>query len=134
VRLSNTPEQWDLVPELVERTVDAQAGTIEVTLRYPDYDFSSRVVVAEAGEAVEISVYLDEPLPAALVGAAGFNLEFLPSQYWGKTYLMDGRAGLIPRYAASTTITRPESEKSVNSRAITPTTTVERGAGSTRFP
>jgi hypothetical protein len=111
VRLSNTPEQWDLVPELVERTVDAQAGTIEVTLRYPDYDFSSRVVVAEAGEAVEISVYLDEPLPAALVGAAGFNLEFLPSQYWGKTYLMEGRAGLIPRYAASTTITRPESEK-----------------------
>jgi uncharacterized protein (DUF3820 family) len=60
---------------------------------------------------VEISVYLDKPIPAALVGAAGFNMEFLPSQYWGKTYVMDGRTDLIPRYAASSTITRPASEK-----------------------
>ncbi len=111
VRLSNTPEQWDLVPEMTSRTVDSIAGTIEVALRYPDYDFDSRVVVKAAGKGVEISVYLDEELPAALVGAAGFNLEFLPSQYWGKTYLVDGRVGLIPRYAASSTITRPDSEK-----------------------
>ncbi|RQV93356.1 MAG: glycoside hydrolase, partial [Calditrichaeota bacterium] len=39
------------------------------------------------------------------------NLEFLPSQYWGKTYLMDGRYNRFPRYAVGKTITRPNSEK-----------------------
>jgi uncharacterized protein (DUF3820 family) len=111
VRLSNTPEQWDLVPDMTRRVIDSVAGSIEVTLRYPDYDFDSRVVVTGRGPAVEISVWLDKPLPEKLVGAAGLNLEFLPSQYWGKTYVADGEVGLIPRYAASTTVSRPESEK-----------------------
>ena len=39
IRLCNTPEQWDLVPQTTSRTVDPDAGTIEVALRYPDYDF-----------------------------------------------------------------------------------------------
>src|SRR5690554_5322916 len=33
VRLSNTPEQWDLVPAVPSRTVDRESGTIEATLR-----------------------------------------------------------------------------------------------------
>lgn len=111
VRLSNTPEQWDLVPQMTNRVVDTLANSIEVTLRYPDYDFDSRVVVTGKGKTFEISVYLDKPVPEKLEKDAGFNLEFLPSQYWSKTYLMDGRAGLIPRYAVSNTTTRPNSEK-----------------------
>ena len=111
VRLSNTPEQWDLVPQMTNRVVDTLANSIEVTLRYPDYDFDSRVVVTGKGRTFEISVYLDKPVPEKLEKDAGFNLEFLPSQYWSKTYLMDGRAGLIPRYAVSNTTTRPNSEK-----------------------
>lgn len=111
VRLSNTPEQWDLVPQMTNRVVDTLANSVEVTLRYPDYDFDSRVVVTGKGKTFEISVYLDKPVPEKLEKDAGFNLEFLPSQYWSKTYLMDGRAGLIPRYAVSNTTTRPNSEK-----------------------
>ena len=45
VRLNNTPEQWDLVPKMTSRKVDKENGTIEVALRYDDYDFDSRVVV-----------------------------------------------------------------------------------------
>jgi len=45
VRLNNTPEQWDLVPTMTSRKVDREKGTIEVNLRYEDYDFDSRVVV-----------------------------------------------------------------------------------------
>jgi hypothetical protein len=60
---------------------------------------------------VEISVYLDKPLPAALEGKAGFNLEFLPSQYWGKAYLMDGRPNRFPRYVVGNTTTLPNTEK-----------------------
>lgn len=111
VRLSNTPEQWDLVPATPNRTVNRETESIETTLRYEDYDFDSRVVVTAKGNGVEISVYLDKPVPAQLEGSAGFNLEFLPSQYWGKTYLMDGQVNRFSRYVTGKTITRPISEK-----------------------
>jgi endoglucanase len=111
VRLSNTPEQWDLVPAIPTRKVDRATNTIESVLRYEDYDFESRVVVTAKGKGVEISVYLDKPVPKALEGSAGFNLEFLPSQYWAKTYLMDGRINRFPRYVVGNTISRPNSEK-----------------------
>jgi endoglucanase len=111
VRLSSTPEQWDLVPVISNRKVDHAAKTIEATLRYADYDFDSRVVVTAKGTAVEIAVYLDKPLPEKLEGSAGFNLEFLPSQYWGKTYLVDGRPDRFPRYVVSNTVAKPNSEK-----------------------
>jgi len=111
VRLSNTPEQWDLVPAIPTRKLDRASQTIEATLRYEDYDFNSRVVVTAKGNGVEISVYLDKPVPKILEGSAGFNLEFLPSQYWGKTYLMDGRFNRFPRYVVVNTVTRPNSEK-----------------------
>jgi endoglucanase len=111
VRLSNTPEQWDLVPAIPTRKVDRATNTIESVLRYEDYDFESRVVVTAKGKGVEISVYLDKPVPKALEGSAGFNLEFLPSQYWAKTYLMDGRINRFPRYVVGNTITKPNSEK-----------------------
>ena len=111
VRLSNTPEQWDLVPIISNRKVNRVSKTIEATLRYEDYDFDSRVVVTAKGKSVEISVYLDKPVPKVLEGGAGFNLEFLPSQYWQKAYSMDGRYNRFPRYVAGNTITRPNSEK-----------------------
>lgn len=111
VRLNVTPEQWDLVPRMTSREVDREGASIEVGMRYEDYDFDSKVKVTACGDAVEISVWLDKPVPEALEGEAGFNLEFLPSQYWGKAFLMDGRYGRIPRYAVSDTKARPNSEK-----------------------
>ena len=111
VRLNNTPEQWDLVPKMTDRKVDRANGSIEVTMRYDDYDFNSRVVVTAKGKAVEMAVWLDKPVPEKLAGEAGFNIEFLPSQYWLKTFTMDGRLGRLPRYATSQTIARPNSEK-----------------------
>ena len=111
VRLNNTPEQWDLVPKMTNRRVDRDNNSIEVTMRYDDYDFDSRVIVTAKGKAVEIAVYLDKPVPDKLAGEAGFNIEFLPSQYWLKTFSVDGRLGRLPRYATSQTVTRPNSEK-----------------------
>jgi endoglucanase len=98
VRLKPTPEQWDQIPKLVKRTVDKQAGTIEVTLRYEDFDFDSRMLVTPEGQGFRIGVFLDKPLPEKLVGRVGFNLEFLPSAYFEKTYLCDGRPGIFPLY------------------------------------
>lgn len=42
IRLQNTPEQWDLIPILVNRKVDKAANTIEATLLYKEYDFTSK--------------------------------------------------------------------------------------------
>ncbi|PTB91871.1 glycoside hydrolase, partial [Marivirga lumbricoides] len=111
VRLSSTPEQWDPVPDIISRKVDRKTHSIESTLRYKDYDFESRVVVKAKGKAVEVSVYLDKPVPKELEGNAGFNLEFLPSKYWAKTYLMDDRINRFPRYVVGNTVTKPNSEK-----------------------
>ena len=75
------------------------------------YDFNSRVVVTAKDKGVEINVYLDKPVPEKLVGNAGFNFEFLPSAYFEKTYLADGKPGNFPLYPCSTTTIEPISKK-----------------------
>ena len=111
VRLQNTPEQWDLIPKTISRKVDKANNSIEVGLRYEKFDFNSRVVVTAKDKGVEISVYLGKPVPEALVGKAGFNLEFLPSAYFEKTYLADGKPASFPLYPSSTTSIEPISQK-----------------------
>ncbi len=98
VRLQNTPEQWDLVPTVVNRKVDKESNTIEVVLRYKDYEFDSKINVTSRDNGVLISVILDKPVPEKLEGRAGLNLEFIPSSYFRKTYLADGKPGLFPLY------------------------------------
>ncbi len=103
VRLQNTPEQWDLIPKLLNRKIDKAANTIEVTMSYSEFDFSSRAVVTSKDDGIEISIYLDKPLPQKLEGRAGFNLEFLPAAYFEKTWLADGRPGIFPLYPSGKT-------------------------------
>jgi endoglucanase len=108
VRLSPTPGQWDAVPHMVNRNVDTAQGKVEISLAYPDYDFSYRIQVAAQDEGVIISLHLDKPLPPALEGKAGFNLEFLPSAYFHKAYLMDGHSCIFPRYPSGPMVTLPD--------------------------
>ena len=111
VRLSPTPEQWDQIPKVVDRKVDPKTNTIEVTLRYEAFDFDSRVVVTPDGAGFKVAVVLDKPVPAELEGRAGFNLEFVPSRYWERTYLIDGKPGIFPRYPAGPTTSLPPEKK-----------------------
>ena len=111
VRLGPTPEQWDQIPKVVDRKVDPKSNTIEVTLRYEAFDFDSRLVVTPDGAGFRIAVFLDKPVPAELEGRAGLNLEFVPSRYWERTYLVDGRPGIFPRYPAGPTTSLPPEKK-----------------------
>ena len=111
VRLQNTPEQWDLIPKMVSRKVNKQNNRIEVELRYEEFDFNSKVVVTAKDNGVEINVYLDKPVPEKLIGNAGFNFEFLPSAYFEKTYLADGKPANFPLYPSSKTSIEPISKK-----------------------
>jgi len=98
VRLMPTPEQWDMVATLKGRHADAANNRLTADLAFPSFDLSYTVEVTAEPGGVKVSVNLDKPLPENLAGRAGFNLEFLPSIYMGKTYLVDGdRAGLFPR-------------------------------------
>ena len=111
VRLMNTPEQWDIYPDLLSRTVNRADQSVALGFEYPDYDFRFRMEVKARGTGFVMSVTLDEPLPAALAGKAGLNLEFFPASYFGKTLLVDGKAMILPRYPAGETAMHPVSEK-----------------------
>jgi hypothetical protein len=109
--LQNTPEQWDLIPVLMNRKIDKANNSIEAVLKYKEYDFVSRVVVSAKDRGIEISVWLDHPLPEKLEGNAGFNLEFLPSAYFEKSWLADGKPGSFPLYPSSATRMEPLAKK-----------------------
>ena len=98
VRLMPTPEQWDLVATLKGRHADEANNRLTAELAFPSFDLSYTLEVAPEPGGVKVSINLDKPLPQKLAGRAGFNLEFLPSIYMGKTYLVDGtKAGIFPR-------------------------------------
>jgi endoglucanase len=98
VRLMPTPEQWDLVATLKGRKADKENNRLTADLAFPAFDLSYTLEVAAEPGGVRISINLDKPLPQKLAGRAGFNLEFLPSIYMGKAYLVDGAtAGIFPR-------------------------------------
>lgn len=99
VRLNATPEQWDPIPAFIERKVHDDEQSVEAFLHYPDYDFAYSIKVKQHEKGVRLTVNLDEPLPEALEGKAGFNLEFLPSAYFEKAFLMDDTPGAFPLYA-----------------------------------
>jgi hypothetical protein len=111
VRLSPTPEQWDQIPKLVDRKVDKATNTITCVLRYEAFDFDSRLVVTPEGTGFRVAVFLDKPVPEKLEGRAGLNLEFLPSRYFERTYLADGRPGIFPRHPTGPTVVRPAGTK-----------------------
>ena len=98
VRLMPTPEQWDLVATLKGRHADKENNRLSADLAFPTFDLSYTLEVTAEPGGIKVSVNLLKPLPEKLAGRAGFNLEFLPSIYMGKAYLVDGtNAGIFPR-------------------------------------
>lgn len=98
VRLMPTPEQWDLVATLKGRQIDKAANKLSASLAFPTFDLNYTLQVEAEPGSVRVSVDLDKPLPQKLIGRAGFNVEFLPSIYMGKAYLVDGtNAGIFSR-------------------------------------
>lgn len=108
VRLNATPEQWDMTPMFKERKVNHADQSIEAFLHYPDQQFDFSIKVTKNAAGVRLTVNLPKPLPKSLEGKAGFNLEFLPSAYFHKAFLMDDLAGSFPVY--------PTGLKEINSK------------------
>jgi len=98
VRLSPTPAQWDAIPQFQSRTHGQQPNELIANCSYANLGLSYHLEVQPEETGIRVAVQLDKPLPAELVGKAGFNLEFLPTAYFGKSYLVDAKAGLFPRH------------------------------------
>lgn len=107
VRLKPTPEQWDQIPLLVDRKVNREENVVDIRLRYDDFDFDSKVRVQTRESSILVTVTLDKPLPAVLEGRAGFNLEFLPTSYMDKIFIMDAKTGTFPLHPANSMQVRP---------------------------
>ncbi len=96
ISLLAAPEQWDqmIPPVLNSRTVDDVNNNLSASLTIPaDSDGNPAVYYSmkaepEAG-GVKLTVKLDNPLPADLVGKAGFSLQFIPSQFISKSFQAD---------------------------------------------
>ena len=111
VRFMNTPEQWDIYAMMTGRTVNREQNYIEVDLNYENYDFAYKLRVTPKDKGALVQIYLDKPVPENLVGKAGMNLEFFPASYFGKNYLCDGAARILPKYPQHDTEVHPVSEK-----------------------
>lgn len=98
LRFSPTPEQWSRIPHLVRRQADRTHNRLVAELSHPAYHIDYRVSVTPEAGGFRVSLDLGKPLPPALVGRVGYNLEFLPSIYVGKAYQVDGSVhGMLPR-------------------------------------
>ena len=98
VRLSPTPEQWDPIPQFKDRKRSPSGNQLTASLAYPDRGLSYHIEVTPETDGFRVAVHLDQPLPSALVGKAGFNLEFLPTAYFGKSFILDTGSGIFPRH------------------------------------
>jgi endoglucanase len=112
LRLEPSPGQWSPVPRAGSRVEDPGTQTITQTLWYPDSsrnrrgtnpviypDLAFRYQVSiSAGKdgSIIITVDLEDPLPDEWAGRIGFNLELFPGDLFGKSFLMDGKAGIFP--------------------------------------
>ena len=97
VRLNPTPEQWDPVPLFVSRGHGTLPNQVVVHSGYADRGFTYTTEVTPEPGGFRIVVNLDQPLPKALEGKAGFNLDFLPTAYFGKGYVIGATPGIFPR-------------------------------------
>jgi endoglucanase len=111
VRLSPTPEQWDLTPIVEERIINESDNSVLITLYYSEFDFRSKLKIESKGDGCLFTVILDQPVPKALEGKAGMNIEFLPSTYFTKTFLMDEKTGICPLVPTGPMVADPFSEK-----------------------
>lgn len=114
IRFEQTPGQWQPVSKQDERRLLHEGKIISTKLHYPDenthlkglnpriypdFYFNYEVCTRAADEGVVVTVNLDRDIPAEFEGKLCFNIEIVPGEVFGMSYLADGKAGLFPRQA-----------------------------------
>ncbi|MCQ2083615.1 MAG: glycoside hydrolase family 9 protein [Bacteroidaceae bacterium] len=117
IRFEPTPGQWQPVPAQLNRKVEADKIVTNLmfpdTTRhntgfnpmfYPDVRLKYKVTLEPQGAGLLVTVDLESPIPDALVGRAGFNLELFPGELFGKPWIMDNHTGVFPQQPNSPVI------------------------------
>ena len=112
IRFDPTPGQWQPVPRQVSREIidgkivtrlaypdSSRHATGFNPMFYPDVQLTYSVTLEADGDALVVTVDLDQPIPEKFLGKAGFNLEFFPRELFGKPWLMDEQGGIFPQQA-----------------------------------
>ena len=110
LRFEATPGQWQPVPRQISREEGDDLivtrlaypdSTRHLTgfnpMIYPDAVIEYSVTARAVGNHIEVTLDLDQPIPDAFIGKAGFNLEFFPGSLFGKPWIMDDVDGIYPR-------------------------------------
>ena len=114
IRFEPTPGQWQPVPKLLERRLDAEKNSISARLSfpdparhlkgmnpmiYPDFEFSYDISIVGQEADICVSVSLNRPIPEKYAGKICFNLELIPCILFGKAWIMDDKSGVFPPQA-----------------------------------
>jgi endoglucanase len=112
VRLEPSPGQWSPIPKPGKREVDRSKQEIRVKLAYPDPERDRKgfnpivypdlqltysVRAWPEGNAVRVSVDMDQPIPPQWAGKIGFNLELFPGLLFGRSYRLGETEGVFAR-------------------------------------
>ena len=119
IRFEPTPGQWQPVPKQLSRKVEGERIVTTLCypdssrhftgfnpMIYPDVQLTYTVTLEPSGRGFLVTVDLDSPVPEALAGRAGFNLEFFPGTLFGKPWIMDDRQGIFPPQPNSPLLTQ----------------------------
>ncbi|MBN2535957.1 MAG: glycoside hydrolase family 9 protein [Spirochaetales bacterium] len=79
------------------RVIDRENVTISVDNHFPEENIEYTISVRGSGPSFYITVDLKEPLARNYKGKVGFNLEFFPALYFGKTYSLGKECGIFSR-------------------------------------
>ncbi|MEH6408086.1 MAG: glycoside hydrolase, partial [Leeuwenhoekiella sp.] len=63
IRLHAAPDQWEAIPTFVKREVDTVNKRIDTYEKYPDYNFEYIIRAEAKGDAIELSILVETPLP-----------------------------------------------------------------------
>ncbi|MCQ2974736.1 MAG: glycoside hydrolase family 9 protein [Bacteroidales bacterium] len=110
IRLEPTPGQWQAVPKKVNRKVEGNRITARMCfpdtsrhmkgfnpMVYPDLAFYYNVETKPIDNGIEVTVFLDSPIPEKYKGKVGFNLELFPGELFGQPWIMDNKSGIFPQ-------------------------------------
>ena len=110
IRFDATPGQWQPVPKQLDRKIEGDRIVTTLCfpdssrhftgfnpMIYPDYRVTYTVTLEPYQKGFLVTVDLDTPVPEALLGRAGFNIEFFPGDLFGKPWIMDEKQGIYPQ-------------------------------------
>lgn len=97
LRIVEISNQWSSTPSTIKKNIDRENKSIKLCQKYEKEDIDYSINIRAEKESVIIDVCVDNLPVDYLNNKLGFNFEFFPDSFCGKTYFMDNKPGILPR-------------------------------------